>query len=111
MTPSASRDKLLWPTSRSRSTSHLGCPTSSRLITRSLTQRSRRWTEPDSSCRRISPRLERRDRWLPPIEPPAVPVRCPTTRHLQHDLRPLDLRTPRTHSAYKEKMNEHLGRG
>jgi hypothetical protein len=30
-------------------------PTSSRPITRSLTKRPRRWTEPDSSFRRISP--------------------------------------------------------
>src|SRR5205823_7424320 len=37
------------------STSPQGCPTSSRPITRSLTKRPRRWTEPDSSCRRISP--------------------------------------------------------
>src|SRR6266511_5177349 len=54
-TPSASRDKPPPPTSRSRSTSPLGCPTSSRPITRSLTRRPRPWTEPDSSCRRISP--------------------------------------------------------
>src|ERR1700730_15855159 len=32
-----------------------GCPTSSRPITRSSTKRPRHWTEPDSSCRRISP--------------------------------------------------------
>ena len=32
-----------------------GCPTSSRPITRSSTKRPRRWTEPDSSCRRSSP--------------------------------------------------------
>ena len=43
------------PTSRSRSTSPPGCPTSSRPITRSSTKRPRRWTEPDGSCRRISP--------------------------------------------------------
>ena len=43
------------PTSRSPSTSLRGCPTSSRPITRSSTKRSRRWTEPDGSCRRISP--------------------------------------------------------
>src|SRR5205809_4378559 len=30
----------------------LGCPTSSRPITRSSTKRPRRWTEPGSSCRR-----------------------------------------------------------
>src|ERR1700716_3088501 len=54
-TPSASRNKPPPPTSRSRSTSPLGCPTSSRPITRSSTKRPRRWTEPDTSCRRISP--------------------------------------------------------
>src|SRR6266536_3596613 len=54
-TPSASPGKLPPPTSRSPSTSPLGCPTSSRPITRSSTKRPRRWTEPDSSCRRISP--------------------------------------------------------
>jgi hypothetical protein len=43
------------PTSRSRSRSPLACPTSSRPITRSSTKRPRPWTEPDSSCRRISP--------------------------------------------------------
>jgi acetyl esterase/lipase len=32
-----------------------GCPTSSKPFTRSSTKRPRRWTEPDSSCRRISP--------------------------------------------------------
>jgi epsilon-lactone hydrolase len=32
-----------------------GCRTSSRPITRSSTKRPRRWTEPDSSCPRISP--------------------------------------------------------
>ena len=37
------------------STSPLGCPTSSRPITRSSTKRPRRWTKPDSSCRHISP--------------------------------------------------------
>ena len=58
-TPSASRDKPPPPTSRSRSTSPLGCPTSSRPTTRSSTKRPRRWTEPDSSCRRISPAAER----------------------------------------------------
>ena len=42
------------PTVRSRSTSPLGCHTSSRPITRSLTKRPRRWTEPESSCRPIS---------------------------------------------------------
>ena len=52
---SASRNKPPPPTSRSRSTSPLGCPTSSRPITRSSTKRPRRWTGPDSSCRRISP--------------------------------------------------------
>ncbi len=32
-----------------------GCPTSSRPITRSSTKGPRRWTEPDGSCRGISP--------------------------------------------------------
>src|ERR1700730_15690898 len=44
-----------------------GCPTSSRPITRSSTKRPRHWTEPDSSCRRISPdhrRLEGRSSWV-----------------------------------------------
>ena len=54
-TPSASRGRPPPPTSRSPSTSPPGCPTSSRPITRSSTKRPRRWTEPDSSCRRISP--------------------------------------------------------
>src|SRR6267378_5806076 len=54
-TRSASRDKPPPPTSRSPSTSPLGCPTSSRPITRSSTKRPLHWTEPDSSCRRISP--------------------------------------------------------
>src|SRR6266704_1115137 len=54
-TPSASPGRPPPPTSRSRSTSPLGCRTSSRLITRSSTKRPRRWTEPDSSCRRILP--------------------------------------------------------
>src|SRR6266576_4402593 len=54
-TPSASRNKPSPPTSRSPSTSPLGCPTSSRPITRSLTKRPLHWTEPDSSCRGISP--------------------------------------------------------
>ena len=43
------------PTSRSPSTSPRGCRTSSRPTTRSSTKRPRHWTEPDSSCRRISP--------------------------------------------------------
>src|SRR3984893_330646 len=62
-TPSASPGKLPPPTSRSPWTSPLGCRTSSRSITRSSTKRPRRWTEPDSSYRRISPdhrRLEGR---------------------------------------------------
>src|SRR5712691_6234364 len=54
-TPSASPGKLPPPTSRSPSTSPLGCRTSSRPIARSSTKRPRRWTEPDSSYRRISP--------------------------------------------------------
>ena len=54
-TPFASRDKPLPPTSRSRWTSPLGCPTSSRPIPRCSTKRPLRWTEPESSCRRISP--------------------------------------------------------
>ncbi|MEA2131670.1 MAG: epsilon-lactone hydrolase, partial [Solirubrobacteraceae bacterium] len=33
----------------------LDIPTSSRPITRSSTKRPLRWTEPDGSCRRISP--------------------------------------------------------
>ena len=48
---------------RSPSTSPPGCRTSSRPTTRSSTKRPRRWTEPDSSYRRISPdhrRLEGR---------------------------------------------------
>jgi len=43
------------PTSRSPSTSPPGCPTSSKPSTRSSTKRPLHWTEPDSSCRRISP--------------------------------------------------------
>ena len=47
-------DAFLAATSRSRSTSPLGCPTSSRPIIRSLTKRSRHWREPGSSCPRTS---------------------------------------------------------
>jgi epsilon-lactone hydrolase len=48
-TPSASREKSPPTTSRSRSTSPLGCPTSSRPFPRCLTKRPRHWTEPVSS--------------------------------------------------------------
>src|SRR6266567_196615 len=54
-TPSASPGKPPPPTSRSPSTSPPGCRTSSRPTTRSSTKRPRHWTEPGSSCRRISP--------------------------------------------------------
>jgi epsilon-lactone hydrolase len=37
------------------STSRRGCPMSSRRITGSSRKRSKRWTKPDGSCRRISP--------------------------------------------------------
>src|SRR5579859_713477 len=55
MTPSASRGRPPPPMSRSSSTSLPACRTSSRPITRSSTRRLRPWTEPGSSCRRISP--------------------------------------------------------
>src|ERR1700693_1220761 len=54
-TPSASHGKPPPPTSTVPWISPLGCRTSSRSITRSSTKRPRRWTEPDSSYRRISP--------------------------------------------------------
>ena len=54
-TPSVSRVRLPPPTSKSPSRSPLGYPTSSKPIPRSSTKGPRRWTEPDSSCRRISP--------------------------------------------------------
>ncbi len=55
-TRSASRNEPPPPTSRSRLRSPRGCPTSSRRIPPSLTKRLLHWTEPGSSCRRISPR-------------------------------------------------------
>ena len=54
-TPSASRNEPPPPTSRSPSASPRWCRTSSRTSLRSSTKRPLHWTEPDSSCRRISP--------------------------------------------------------
>ena len=77
-TPSVSRVRLPPPTSKSPSRSPLGYPTSSKPIPRSSTKGPRRWTEPDSSCRRISPA---QNASLPESHNPDIPIhrRSPVT--------------------------------
>src|ERR1700733_10816944 len=87
---SASRGEPPLPTSRSPSTSHPGCRTSSRPTTRSSTRRPQRWTEPDSSCQRSSP--------LPNTSPDrggvhmAQPVASPGSWDTQDPAEPADRR-------------------
>src|SRR6266542_4386364 len=99
-TPSASPGKPPPPTSRSPSTSPPGCRTSSKPSIRSSTQRPRRWTEPDSSCRRISPaqnasphseRQIARDGGLKNESRPAPRIRRsrPSNKPIAPDRRPL----------------------